>query len=179
MIYNFKTNFKKFFLYPILFWVISAFLLMIIFFGLIAPDLGKFLKAFFLNIFILGIFFGFSLLYLLYNHLNFCKYQRIEIERLFHGDFKIKISNKKNCHEILRTEIEKCIVFQSIPTYEKRSVLIFMGFQFEIFYYKLILKDGTIINISSSVCDHFEKYINTDKIEYKRVFMAVIKYTEH
>lgn len=170
MIYRFKTNFKKFFLYPILFWMIGSF-----FFSLLNPDFEKFLKAFSLLFFTLGIFFGFSILYLLYNHLNYCKFQKIEIERLFHGDFKIKISNKKSNHEILRTEIEKCIIYQSIPTYEKRDVLIFMGFQFEIFYYKLILKDGTIINISSSVCDHFEKYINTDKIEYKKVFMAVVK----
>ena len=107
MKYNFSTNSKKYFLYPILGWIIfSLFPLLFISSG----EINKILKIFLLAFVVWGLFFGFSVLYLMINHYNQSKNVRIQIERLFHGDYKITYSKKNILKEIFRTDIEKCIV---------------------------------------------------------------------
>ena len=167
MKYNFSTNGKKYFLYPILGWIIfSLFPFLFINYG----DIFKSLKIVLVTFVIGGIFFGFSLLYLLINHYKQSRNLSIQIERLLHGDYKIIYSKNNILREIFRTDIEKCIVCKGqsifVDKYQR------FGYQFEIFFYKLILNDGTQINISSAVCDELEKYINSDKLIYKKRWLA-------
>lgn len=169
MKYNFSTNSKKYFLYPILGWIIfSLFPLLFISSG----EINKILKIFLLAFVVWGLFFGFSVLYLMINHYNQSKNVRIQIERLFHGDYKITYSKKNILKEIFRTDIEKCIVYKGQSIFVEKYQR--FGYQFEIYFYKIILTDGTQINISCAICDELDKYISSDKLIYNKKWLAIM-----
>lgn len=105
-------------------------------------------------------------------HLNHYFKNRFDSFQYDAGTGEIIYERRGIIRKIASSEIEKITVYKSWPLAKGRSTtLIWDSYNYAV----IVLKDGTIIRLSSLLVNELDKVVNFENIEVKKTFYAWIK----